>query len=126
MGPSRRDCIRLPGGNGHDKCSIDLLLEAVVSCAGVTFNLVATAMGIPYQSVKVTAEGDGDVRGALGVAKEAPVGLTALRLRFDVDSTASDEQLATLLKQTERYCVVMQTLRSPPAIEASLRRANGS
>jgi uncharacterized OsmC-like protein len=114
------------GGDGSDKCSIDLLLEAAVSCAGVTFNLVATAMGIPFKSVKITAEGDGDVRGALGVAKEAPVGLTALRLRFEVESQASDEQLATLLKQTERYCVVLQTLRSPPTIEATVCRVNCS
>jgi uncharacterized OsmC-like protein len=110
------------GGSGNEKCSLDLLLEAVVSCAGVTFNLVATAMGIPYNSVKVIAESDGDVRGALGVSKEVPVGVTALRLRFEVDSPASEEQLQLLLRQTERFCVVYQTLQNPPPFQVSLAR----
>lgn len=110
------------GGDGTDKCSVDLLLEAMVSCAGVTFNLVATAMGLPFTSVQVIAESDGDLRGALGVAKEVPVGATALRLRFEVSSPATDEQLAVALKQTERYCVILQTLKNPPAVETTLRR----
>jgi len=114
------------GGKGNEKCSIDLLLEAVVSCAGVTFNLVATAMGIPYNSVKVIAESDGDIRGALGVSKDTPVGVTALRLRFEVDSPATDDQLQTLLRQTEKFCVVYQTLRSPPPFDISVERVASS
>jgi uncharacterized OsmC-like protein len=110
------------GGDGNDKCSIDLLLEAIVSCAGVTFNLVATAMGIPYRAVKVIAESDGDIRGALGVSKETPVGVTALRLTFEVDSPASEEQLQVLLRQTEKFCVVYQTLQSPPPFQVNLTR----
>jgi uncharacterized OsmC-like protein len=112
----------MAGGSGHEKCSIDLLLEAVVSCAGVTFNLVATAMGIPFNSVKVIAESDGDVRGALGVSKDTPVGITDLRLTFEVDSPASAEELGVLLRQTERYCVVYQTLKKPPPFAVSLIR----
>jgi uncharacterized OsmC-like protein len=88
----------------------------------VTFNLVATAMCFPFRSVRVIAEGDGDVRGALGIAKDVPVGFTNLRIRFEVDSPATDEQLALLLKQTERYCVVFQTLSNPPPIQTSVGR----
>jgi uncharacterized OsmC-like protein len=110
------------GGDGRDKCSIDMMLEAIVGCAGVTFNLVATAMSIPFRSVRVIAEGDGDVRGALGIAKDVPVGFTNFRIRFEVDSPASDEQLVLLLKQTERFCVVFQTLCNPPPIETSVGR----
>jgi uncharacterized OsmC-like protein len=113
------------GGDGKDKCSIDLLLEAVVSCAGVTFNLVATAMAIPFISVKAIAEAEGDIRGALGVAKDVSVGVTSIRLAFEVDSPASDKQLAMLLKQTERYCVVYQTLCTPPTISTSVQRIEG-
>jgi uncharacterized OsmC-like protein len=109
------------GGDGDDVCSIEMMLQAIVACAGVTFNLVATAMSLPFESVKVV-EGDGDFRGALGMAKEVPVGVTAMRLRFEIDSTASDEQLATALRQTERYCVVFQTLRHPPPVAVSLQR----
>jgi uncharacterized OsmC-like protein len=112
------------GGDGNDKCSMDLLLEAFVSCAGVTFNLVATAMGIPFNSVIVTVESDGDIRGALGVAKDVPVGVTAIRLKFEVDSPATDEQLETLLRQTERYCVTYQTLKHPPQMQTSLTRVS--
>jgi uncharacterized OsmC-like protein len=112
------------GGDGTEKCSVDLLLEAFVSCAGVTFNLVATAMGVPFNSVTVTAECDGDIRGALGIAHDVPVGVTAVRLKFDVDSPATDEQLQVLLRQTERYCVVYQTLLNPPHIQTVLTRLN--
>lgn len=110
------------GGDGSEACSGDLLLEALVACAGVTFNVVAVAMGVPFRSVQVVAEGDGDFRGTLGVAKDVPVGMTAIRLRFEVDSPASDGQLASLLKLTERYCVIAQTLRQPPEFTATLHR----
>jgi len=110
------------GGDGKDVCSIDLMLEAMVACAGVTFNLVATAMSIPFRSVKVFVEGDGDIRGALGIAKDVPVGITDVRIRFEVDSPATDEQLAMLLRQTERYCVIFQTLANPPHVEAAIKR----
>ena len=113
------------GGDGSEACSGDMLLESLVACAGVTFNVVATAMGIPFRSARVIVEGDGDFRGTLGIAKEVPVGITDIRLRFEVDSPASDEQLAVLMRQTERYCVIFQTLRTPPRIEASLRRTGG-
>lgn len=110
------------GGDGSEACSGDLLLEALVACAGVTFNVVATAMGVPFTQVKVVAEGEGDFRGTLGVARDVPVGMSAIRLRFEVDSPASDEQLATLLRLTERYCVILQTLKTPPAITAAVMR----
>ena len=110
------------GGDGSEACSGDLLLESLVACAGVTFNVVATAMSIPFRSAKVIVEGEGDFRGTLGVAKDVPVGITAIRLRFEIDSPASDEQLATLLRLTERYCVIFQTLRTPPRLEATLAR----
>ena len=112
------------GGDGSDKCSIDMLLEALIGCAGLTFNLVATAMSIPFKSVKVIAEADGDVRGALGVDKEVPVGMTQMRLSFEVDSPATDEQIALLIKQTERYCVVFQSLRNPAPVELSVQRVS--
>lgn len=110
------------GGDGSEACSGDLLLESLVACAGVTFNVVATAMGIPFTSARVVVEGEGDFRGTLGVAKDAPVGITAIRLRFEIDSPATDEQLATLMRLTERYCVIFQTLRTPPKMEATLKR----
>jgi len=113
------------GGSGLEACSGDLLLESLVACAGVTFNVVATAMGIGWRSARVVVEGEGDFRGTLGVARDVPVGLTDIRMRFEVDSDASDEQLATLLKLTERYCVILQTLRVPPRISASVRRSGG-
>ena len=114
------------GGDGSEACSGDLLLESLVACAGVTFNVVATAMGVPWRSAEVIVEGEGDFRGTLGIAKDAAVGITDIRLRFEVDSPASDEQLATLLKLTERYCVIFQTLRQPPRLEAALKRVTGS
>ena len=104
------------GGSGAHACSGDMLLEALAACAGVTLNAVATALAIPLRGGKVRAEGDLDFRGTLGVAKEAPVGFTDIRLSFELDSDASEEQLATLLKLTERYCVVYQTLRNPPPV----------
>jgi uncharacterized OsmC-like protein len=110
------------GGDGTEACSGDMLLEALVACAGVTFNVVATAMGIPFTSVRVVVEGEGDFRGTLGIAKDAPVGITDIRLRFEVASPASDEQLATLLRLTERYCVIAQTLRTPPTLSTTLAR----
>lgn len=113
------------GGDGTEACSGDLLLESLVACAGVTFNVVATAMGIAFRSARVVVEGEGDFRGTLGLAKEVPVGITDIRLRFEIDSDASDEQLATLLTLTERYCVIFQTLRAPPRLSATLQRGGG-
>lgn len=110
------------GGSGLQACSGDMLLEALAACAGVTLSAVATALGIEVRKGTVEAEGDLDFRGTLGVAKEAPVGFTAIRLRFALETDAGEEQLATLLKLTERYCVVLQTLRSPAEISASLVR----
>jgi len=104
------------GGDGSLLCSGDMLLEALVACAGVTLRSVATSLEIEIRSGWVHAEGDLDFRGTLGVAKDAPVGFRALRLRFDLDTDASAEQLVTLMKLTERYCVVLQTLRAPPSI----------
>jgi uncharacterized OsmC-like protein len=105
------------GGTGLQACSGDMLLEALAACAGVTLRAVATALDIPIRGGSVEVEGDLDFRGTLGVSKEAPVGFKAIRLRFNLDSEASQEQLDTLLKLTERYCVVLQTLRSPPALD---------
>jgi uncharacterized OsmC-like protein len=108
------------GGSGLHACSGDMLLEALAACAGVTLGAVATALEIPVRAGKVRVEGDLDFRGTLGVAKDAPVGFRDIRLTFDLDSDASEEQLATLIKLTERYCVVYQTLRSPPAIKVEV------
>lgn len=107
------------GGNGLSACSGDMLLEALVACAGVTVNAVATAMGIELRAGIVRAEGDLDFRGTLGVVKDVPVGFASIRLAFDLDTDASEEQLATLIRLTERYCVVYQTLRQPPEIFVS-------
>ena len=104
------------GGSGLELCSGDMLLEALVACAGVTLNAVATALGLNLRDARVRAEGDLDFRGTLGVAKEAPVGFRDVRLTFEIDGDLSEEQRATLMKLTERYCVVYQTLRSPPPI----------
>jgi uncharacterized OsmC-like protein len=108
------------GGSGMQACSGDMLLEALVACAGVTLNAVATALEIPLRAGKVHAEGDLDFRGTLGVAKDAPVGFKEIRLRFELDTDASDDQLATLQKLTERYCVVYQTLRQAPNVDVRL------
>jgi uncharacterized OsmC-like protein len=104
------------GGTGLLACSGDLLLQALVACAGVTLRAVATALAIPVRGGAVHAEGDLDFRGTLGVAKDAPVGFQTIRLRFALDTDATAEQLATLEKLTERYCVVLQTLRSSPVV----------
>ena len=104
------------GGSGLHACSGDMLLEALAACAGVTLNAVATALQIPLRAGTVRVEGDLDFRGTLGVAKDAPVGFKDIRLRFTLDSDASADQLATLIRLTERYCVVYQTLRNPPAV----------
>jgi len=111
------------GGDGIAACSGDMLLEALVACAGVTLKAVATALDIKVESGTVSAEGDLDFRGTLGVAKEAPVGFRAIRLRFDLETAASPEQLATLLKLTERYCVVFQTLNSKPQLSVEMQPA---
>jgi uncharacterized OsmC-like protein len=111
------------GGSGLQACSGDMLLEALAACAGVTLSAVATALGIDVRKGTVGVEGDLDFRGTLGVAKDAPVGFRAIRLRFDLDTDASEEQLASLLKLTERYCVVLQTLRVPAEFSATLERA---
>ncbi|WP_298827300.1 OsmC family protein [uncultured Piscinibacter sp.] len=110
------------GGSGLSACSGDMLLQALVACAGVTLNAVATALEIKLSSATVHAEGDLDVRGTLGVSKEAPVGFRSIRLRFDLETQCTEEQVATLLRLTERYCVVFQTLAQPPAIAVSHKR----
>jgi uncharacterized OsmC-like protein len=110
------------GGSGLELCSGDMLLEALVACAGVTLKAVATALDIPLRSGTVSAEGDLDFRGTLGVAKEAPVGFAQIRLRFDLDTDAPQDKLDQLLKLTERYCVVYQTIRSGPPVEITLKR----
>jgi uncharacterized OsmC-like protein len=107
------------GGTGMLACSGDMLLEALVACAGVTLRAVATAIGVELRDARVIAEGDLDFRGTLGVSKEAKVGFERIRLRFELDTDATAEQRATLLKLTERYCVVLQTLRTPPAISVA-------
>jgi uncharacterized OsmC-like protein len=104
------------GGDGSLACSGDMLLEALVACAGVTLRAVATAIGVNLRGATVAAEGDIDFRGTLGVAKDAPVGFRDIRLRFNLDTDAPDDQRATLIHLTERYCVVLQTLRQPPSI----------
>ena len=109
------------GGDGLALCSGDMLLEALVACAGVTLRAVATALGIELRDARVQAEGDLDFRGTLGVAKEAPVGFQAIRLQFTLDTEAPPEQIATLLKLTERYCVVYQTLAKPAALSVTHR-----
>ncbi len=108
------------GGDGTSACSGDMLLQALAACAGVTLNAVATAMGIAVRRGNVHAEGDLDFRGTLGVAKDAPVGFRSIRLRFDLDTDATPDRLATLLRLTERYCVVYQTLRAAPEIEVTV------
>jgi uncharacterized OsmC-like protein len=110
------------GGSGMELCSGDMLLEALVACAGVTLKAVSTALEIPLKSATVSAEGDLDFRGTLGVAKDAPVGFAEIRLRFDVDTEAPQDKLDQLLKLTERYCVVYQTIKSGPPVAVSLQR----
>ena len=110
----------LTGGSGAELCSGDMLLEALVACAGVTLKAVATSMGIALRAGEVEAEGDLDFRGTLGVDKQAPVGFSDIRLTFKLDADATAEQLETLMKLTERYCVVYQTLKRPPALSSGL------
>jgi uncharacterized OsmC-like protein len=110
------------GGTGLQACSGDMLLQALLACAGVTMNAVATALGYAIRSAHLRAEGDLDFRGTLGVDREAPVGFRDIRLFFDIDADLSEEQRATLLKLTERYCVVYQTLRNPPAFSIVMAR----
>jgi uncharacterized OsmC-like protein len=114
------------GGSGAELCSGDMLLEALVACAGVTLKAVATSIGVELRSGRVAAEGDIDFRGTLGLAKDAPVGFADIRLMFELDTDARQDQLDTLLKLTERYCVVLQTLKRPPAVETKLVRAKSS
>ena len=110
------------GGSGLELCSGDMLLEALVACAGVTLKSVATAVEIPLKTGNVIAEGDLDFRGTLGVDKEAPVGFAEIRLRFDVGTDAPQEKLDLLLKLTERYCVVYQTIKNGPKVSVTMRR----
>ena len=111
------------GGSGLELCSGDMLLEALVACAGVTLKAVATALAIPLKSGIVSAEGELDFRGTLGVAKDAPVGFRQIRLRFDVDTDAPQDKLDQLLRLTERYCVVYQTIKSGPPVDVQMVRA---
>ncbi|MBI1178267.1 OsmC family peroxiredoxin [bacterium] len=108
------------GGNGLGACSGDMLLEALVACAGVTLNAVATALGIPLRDATLVAEGDLDFRGTLGVSKEIPVGLQRIRLKLQLDTDADEEQIKTLVRLTERYCVVFQTLVHPPEMSTEV------
>jgi uncharacterized OsmC-like protein len=110
------------GGSGMELCSGDMLLEALVACAGVTLKAVSTALAIPLKSTTVSAEGDLDFRGTLGVDKEAPVGFRQIRLRFDVDTDVAQDKLDQLLKLTERYCVVYQTIAKGPPVDIKLSR----
>lgn len=110
------------GGSGLELCSGDMLLEALVACAGVTLKSVATAVEVPLKSGHVSAEGDLDFRGTLGVDKDTPVGFAEIRLRFDVDTDAPQDKLDLLLKLTERYCVVYQTIKNGPKMSVSMHR----
>jgi uncharacterized OsmC-like protein len=114
------------GGDGSQLCSGDMLLEALAACAGVTLRAVATSIGVDVRGGKVLAEGDLDFRGTLGVDKEAPVGFKDVRLSFELDTDAGEEDLATLLKLTERYCVVLQTLARPPRLSAGIAGSGGA
>lgn len=113
------------GGTGTQACSGDMLLEALVACAGVTLKAVATALEFRLDGGSVSAEGDLDFRGTLGVAKDAPVGFRAIRLRFDLETDEPEERIALLTKLTERYCVVYQTLASPPPLTLAIETARG-
>jgi uncharacterized OsmC-like protein len=113
------------GGTGLGACSGDMLLEALVACAGVTLSAVATAIGITLRDATLYAEGDLDFRGTLGLSKEVPVGFQNIRLRVVLDTDASQEQIGKLLQLTERYCVVFQTLARPPAISVEVASASG-
>ncbi len=110
------------GGSGLELCSGDMLLEALVACAGVTLKSVATALEIPLKAGNVYAEGDLDFRGTLGIDKETPVGFAEIRLRFEVDTDAAQDKLDLLLKLTERYCVVYQTIKNGPKVSVEMKR----
>jgi uncharacterized OsmC-like protein len=114
------------GGSGADACSGDMLLEALVACAGVTLAAVATSSGILLHDAVIRAEGDMDFRGTLGVSRETPVGLQDIRLHFELDTDAPEDQISKLVTLTERYCVVLQTLRGSPRISVSSRTGRGS
>ncbi len=124
QGPVEAGLHPATGGTGLSVCSGEMLLEALVACAGVTLSAVATALGITIRSGAVTAEGDLDFRGTLGVSREAPVGFRRIRLRFALETAASEGELATLVRLTERYCVVYQTLSRPP--EMSIAHAGAA
>jgi uncharacterized OsmC-like protein len=109
------------GGSGPTVCAGDMLLEALVGCAGVTLNAVATAIGITLHDATIEAEGDLDFRGTLGISKEVPVGFQKIRLLVSLDTDATEDQIAKLLQLTERYCVVFQTLKRPPEITTTLK-----
>jgi uncharacterized OsmC-like protein len=121
-GPVAAGLHQATGGDGADACAGDMLLQALIACAGVTLQAVATAMAIPVRGGTVTAEGDLDFRGTLGVNKEVLVGFSAIRLNFNLDTDATPEQQETLLKLVKRYCVVYQTLVQPPKITETLRK----
>lgn len=114
------------GGSGAQACSGDMMLEALVACAGVTLSAVANALGVVLRDGSVHAEGDLDFRGTLGLDRTVPVGFQAIRLRFELDTDATDEQLDTLLKLTERFCVIFQTLRLPPALSSVIARTRSA
>lgn len=121
-GPVEAGLHPATGGDGRAACSGDMLLEALVGCAGVTLRAVATAMDVPLRGGTITAEGDLDFRGTLGIDKETPVGFKAIRLRFDLDTDATAEQVAKLVQLTERYCVVYQTFAKPPSLSSHVTR----
>jgi uncharacterized OsmC-like protein len=114
------------GGDGSQLCSGDMLLEALAACAGVTLRAVATSIGVDVTDGRVYAEGDLDFRGTLGVDRDAPVGFRAIRLRFDLETDAGEEELATLVRLTERYCVVLQTLARPPELSVDIAGSAGA
>lgn len=116
---------RAAGGDGSGACSGDMLLDSLVACAGVTLSAVATALGISLRAGTITAEGEMDFRGTLGVSKDTPVGITGIRLQFALETDASAEQVEKLIKLTERYCVIYQTLRQPPTLNTSVSTAAG-
>ena len=120
-GPQRAGFHETTGGDGSDACSGDMLLQALLGCSGVTLRSVATAMSIDIRSATLTARGDMDARGTLGVSRDVPVGMTGIEVVMEIDTDADDEKLATLAKLTERYCVVAQTLKVPPTM--TIRRA---
>jgi len=114
------------GGDGSEACSAEMLLQSLVACSGVTLQAVTTAMGLDVRSGTITAEADWDVRGTLGVDRNTPIGLTALRLSFELDTDEPDDKLEKLLQLTERYCVVLRTLQTPPATQATIRRRSAT